>query len=279
VVTVLAAGFGHALDAQVQPAFEVASIHPSPDGLPTAGAGVQITPRQFRAGYLSLKDYISIAYGVRLHQIAGPEWIASARFDIVATMPEGSTGDLADMMRRLLAERFQLRTHREQRDFDVYALEQSKNGPSLVPLPDDTPANATFTAGSSSDGNAIAADLGNGASLSFANSKFEARRVTMTALGDTLGRFLDRPIVDRTGLTGRYDVIFEVAADDYYPMLVRSGVNAGIPMPPQAMQLLERPSTGSVPDALRRMGLSLESRRTPLEVLVVDHIERAPTMN
>ena len=167
-------------------------------------------------------------------------------------MPEGSTDDLADMMRGLLAERFQLRTHREQRDFDVYALERSKNGPSLIPSPDDTPANGTFTVGSSSDGNAIAADLGNGASLSFANSKFEARRVTMTALGDTLGRFLDRPIVDRTGLTGGYEFTLRYSnqpnpADDT----------------PSLFTALEE-----------QLGLKLMPDRAPLQVLVVDRIER-----
>ena len=94
-----------AAGAQSPAAFEVASIRPAPDGLPAPGAaGVHITKRQFRAGYLSLKDYIGIAYGMRVHQIVAPDWVASARFDIVATLPEGLSGDrLPEMMQSLLA--------------------------------------------------------------------------------------------------------------------------------------------------------------------------------
>jgi uncharacterized protein (TIGR03435 family) len=269
------------VDAQSPATFEVASIRPTADGLPAPGAaGVHITQRQFRAGYLSLRDYLGIAYGMRLHQIVAPDWVASTRFDIVATFPEGVPGDrLPEMMQSLLAARFALRAHREQREFDVYTLGVSRGGPPLVRVPDDAPADAPFTVASSVSGTNIDADLGGGATLSFGNGKFAAKRVTMTALADTLGRFMDRPILDQTRLEGRYDVVFDVAADDVMPMLIRSGVNAGIQLPPQALQLLEAPSTGSVPDALRKIGLSLERRRAPLEVLVVDSMQRTPTEN
>jgi uncharacterized protein (TIGR03435 family) len=270
-----------AIGAQSPATFEVASIRPSAEGLPAPGAaGVQITKRQFRAGYLSVRDYIGIAYGLRLHQIVAPDWVASARFDIVATWPETVPGDrLNEMLQSLLAERFGLRVHREQRDFDVYALGVNRGGPPLVRVPDDAPTDAPFSVAASVSGTNIEADLGGGATLSFANGKFAAKRVTLTALADTLGRFMDRPIVDQTQLEGRYDVVFDVAADDVMPMLIRSGVNAGIQLPPQALQLLEAPATGSVPDALRKIGLSLERRRAPLEVLVVDSVQRTPTEN
>ena len=99
----------------------------------------------------------------------------------------------------------------------------------------------------------------------------------MKILVDTLGRFMDRPVVDLTKLEGRFDVIFPVAADDYMPMMIRSAVNAGISLPPQAMALLDRPSLGSVPEGLKTLGLSLEARRAPLDILVVDSMEKAPT--
>jgi uncharacterized protein (TIGR03435 family) len=270
-----------AIGAQSPVTFEVASIRPSAEGLPAPGAaGVHITQRQFRAGYLSLRDYLGIAYKMRPFQLVAPDWVASARFDIVATLPEGVPGDrLGEMMQSLLALRFGLRAHRDHRDFDVYALGVNRSGPPLVRVPDDAPTNAPFTVAASVSGTDIDADLGNGATLSFGNGKFAAKRVTMAVLADTLGRFMDRPIVDQTQLEGRYDVVFDVAADDVMPMLIRSGVNAGIQLPPQALQLLEAPSTGSVPDALRRIGLSLERRRAPLEVLVVDSMQRTPTEN
>jgi uncharacterized protein (TIGR03435 family) len=278
VIAVVAAAAAVPLHAQAPPSFEAASIHPTPDGLPASPPGVQITPRQFRASYLSLRDYIGIAYGVRPHQIVAPEWVASARFDIVATFPEGGA-PLPEALQALLAQRFGLTVHREPRDFEVYALEQAKDGVPPARVPDPEPGEAPFTVTSSTNGTAIAADLGNGASLVFANNRFEAKRVTMALLAETLGRFMDRPIVDRTQLEGRYDIVFDVAADDYFPMLIRSAVNAGITLPPEALHALDVPSSGSVPDALHKLGLSLDRRRAPLDVVVVDHIEHSPTAN
>ena len=78
------------LAGQTAPVFEVASIKPSPDGLPTTPAGVQITRRQFHATYLSLRDYVGIAFRLQPRQIVAPEWAASTRFDINATLPEAA---------------------------------------------------------------------------------------------------------------------------------------------------------------------------------------------
>ena|SRR5688500_20204587 len=74
---------------QDRPQFEVASIRPSPEPRP-AGAGVQLTQRLARFSSLSMKDYLGIAYGVRMHQIVGPDWLGTPRFEINATMPETS---------------------------------------------------------------------------------------------------------------------------------------------------------------------------------------------
>jgi uncharacterized protein (TIGR03435 family) len=80
------------LTAQARLAFEVESIKPSPENLPAqAAAGVTIDGAQVRASYLSLKDYIGIAYRVKIHQVIGPEWLGAARFEIVAKLPEGSS--------------------------------------------------------------------------------------------------------------------------------------------------------------------------------------------
>jgi len=280
IMIILTGAIAPSLVAQSAPSFDVASIRPSPDEFPPKAGGVQITPGQFRASYLSLKDYIGIAYGMRVHQIVAPDWVGSARFEIVAKLPAAATPDqLPQMMQTLLRERFQLRTHRESREFPVYALEVAKDGHALVRVPDDAPSDAPFTVASSGNGTSIAADLGHGSSLTFANNRFEAKKVTMTALADTLSRFVDRPIVDMTKLEGRYDVVFDVAPEDYYPMLIRSAVNAGITLPPQALRLLDNASVDSVPDALRKIGLSLDPRHAPLEVLVVDTVRRAPTEN
>jgi uncharacterized protein (TIGR03435 family) len=277
---IVAVALAQAIRAQAQVTFEVASIHPSPDGLPTTPGGVQITQRQFRASYLSLKDYIAVAYGIPPHQIVAPEWAASTRFEIAAALPAGTTPDqMPKMMQALLAERFQLRTHRESRELPVYALELATGGLKLARAPDDAPSDAPFTVASSGGPDGIVADLGYGASLTFANNRFEAKKVTMATLADTLGRFIDRPIVDMTHAEGRYDVVIDVAPEDYLPMLIRSAVNAGLALPSQALQLLDTASIASVLEGLRRSGLSLHARRAPLETIVVDSLRQTPTEN
>jgi len=280
LIIILTTAIAPSLVAQSAPSFEVASIRPSPDEFPPKAAGVQITPGQFRASYLSLRDYISIAYGIRIHQIVAPDWVASTRFEIVAKSPAGAAPEQFPlMMQTLLRERFQLRTHQESREFPIYALGVAKGGPPLVRVPDETPSGEPFTVASSSNGASIGADLGQGSSLTFANNHFEAKKVTMAALADVLSRFVDRPIVDTTGLEGRYDVVFDVAPEDYYPMLIRSAVNSGIALPPEALRLLDNARIDSVPDALRKIGLSLDARQAPLDVVVVDSAQRAPTEN
>lgn len=276
---VIVAGVAAAPGAQA-PAFEVASIRPSPEQAPAQGAaGVTITQRQARFSYLSLKDYIGIAHRVRLHQIVAPDWIASARFDIAATIPaDGNADALPEMLSALLAERFQLKTHRESREFPVYVLEVAPGGIKFAKAP-EAEVEAAFTVTSSGSSAGVAVDLGQGSSLTFGNNRFETKRVTLETLADTLSRFVDRPVVDMTKLEGRYDIGFAIAPEDFQPMMVRSAVNAGIPLPPQALRILDTASIGSVPDALKAIGLSLNARRAPLDVLVVDSIQKTPTEN
>jgi hypothetical protein len=96
-------------------------------------------------------------------------------------------------------------------------------------------------------------------------------------LGQT--RFVDRPVLDQTGLTGEYDVVLNIAPEDYMPLMVRSGVNAGVALPPQALRLLDGANTDPLSGPLRDVGLTLESRKAPLEVVVVDAISKTPTEN
>lgn len=266
--------------AQDRPSFEAASIRPSPDELPTTPAGVQFTPHQFRASYLSLKDYIGIAYRLPPHQVSAPEWVASSRFEIVATYPDGMPQEqFFGMLQSLLVERFELRSHRESREAPVYALEIVADRFKLSAVREEPEEKRPYTVASSGGPNGIAAELGGGATLSFANGRFDARKVTLAQFSETLTRFLDRPIMNLTGLEGRYDLGFDVPQEDYVPMLIRSAVNAGIPMPPQALSRLDGASIVSVQDGLKALGLSLTARRAPLDTLVVDSMRRTPTEN
>ena len=269
-----------AVAGQTRPQFEVASVRPSAELSAQSRGGLTITERQARFSLLSLKDYIGIATGLRVHQIVGPDWLATERFEIAATIPEPFVPDtLDDMMLALLEDRFGMRSHRESREFPVYALEV-ESAARLVKVPEEEQNAAAFTVTSGpAAGGGVAVDLGQGASLLLGNNRFEAKRVTMTTLADALGRFVDRPVVDMTNLTGRYDIAFELAPEDFQAMMIRSAVAAGITLPPQALQLLDKASPAAVLDALKSSGLALNGRRAPQEVIVIDSMERVPTEN
>lgn len=276
----ISAAVAATLAAQEPPRFEVASIRPSGELTQQSRGGLTITQRQARFSLLSLNDYIGIAFGVKLHQIAGPDWLASTRFEIAATIPENQPPEqLPAMLKALLEERFKLRTHRESREFPVYGLEVAAGGSKLVKVPEDAPTDAPFTVTSGPTAGGVAIDLGLGSSLLLGNNRFDGKKLTMTTLADVLARFVDRPVVDMTKLEGRYDIVFELSPEDFQAMMIRSAVAAGVTLPPQALQLLDKASVAAVPDALRSLGLSLQSRRAPLEVLVIDSMEKLPTEN
>jgi uncharacterized protein (TIGR03435 family) len=267
-----------------RPEFEVATIRPSAQELQDGvTAGVRIDGAQVRCASLTLKDYIGIAYRVKLYQVNGPDWIGSARFDIAATLPAGTpTTQFPEMMQHLLEDRFQIKIHHENKDFPVYVLEVAKGGLKMqesAPDPNATDAKAPLTVAGSGSAQGISVNLGRGSSYSFANNKFEAKRVTMTALAGVLERFLDRPIVDMTDLKGSYDIALDVTPEDYRVMLIHAGVNAGVNLPPQALRLLDGASTPSLLDALQKVGLRLDARKAPLDVVVVDDARKTPTEN
>jgi uncharacterized protein (TIGR03435 family) len=265
--------------AQSPPRFEVASIRPS--SRPPAGpVGVRIGPTEARFTYVSLRAYVAAAYGVRDHEIAGPGWLATAIFDIVAKMPEGATVDQVPAMpRTLLEQRFHIRTHREPRELPVYGLEVSPRGPRLVRLPDEATPPGPFTSESGPVGGRKVTTLGDGSRFAIGANRFEATRVTMVGLADLLAPLVDRPIVNMTGLEGRYTVALELAADDFQALMSRSVAAAGFPASADALRLAETAAAVAVPDALERVGLLLRARRAPVDMLVVDSIDRTPTEN
>ena len=115
-------------------------------------------------------------------------------------------------------------------------------------------------------------DLGKGAFISNGNGHVEARRVTMPQLLDTLSRYVDRPVVDLTGLTGNYDLSLAYGVDDLRVML--KNVGAERPIPDDAL-----PPGASIFESLKSAGLTLEPRRAPLDVVVIDHVEKSPIAN
>jgi uncharacterized protein (TIGR03435 family) len=270
-----------------RPAFDVASIRPSTGGLPQGVmAGVRLDGAQVRTAYLSLKDYIGMAYRLKPYQISGPDWMGTERFDVAATLPDtGLPAQVPAMLQTLLEERFQLKFHRESKDLPVYVLEIAPGGLKMTAVPldpelenVDAKAPQEFSGGGSNQG--VSINLGRGSSITFGNNKFEGKRLTMDGLSSTLERFLDRPVVDKTALTGNYDLSLDLTAEDYRAMLIRSAVVAGVVLPPDVLRLVDGSSApASLFDALEKLGLKLVARKAPLDVLVVDKILKTPTEN
>jgi uncharacterized protein (TIGR03435 family) len=269
-----------------RPEFEVATIRPSaPSPEATVTAGARIDGAQVRWASYTLKRYMATAYRVKLDQIAGPDWISSDRFDISATIPAGvSTTQMPEMMQRLIEDRFQVKMHREKKDFPVYALEVAKGGLKMLvnaPDPDAAKADANTPVNTNVSGSAqgVSINFGRGSSYTFANNRFEAKKLTMANLARGLELYTDRPIVDRTDLTGTYDFTLEITAEDYQAMLVRAAVTAGLTLPPEALRLLDGASLPSLFDAMQKVGLKLDARKAPLDVLVIDEARKTPTDN
>jgi uncharacterized protein (TIGR03435 family) len=271
---------------QAPPTFEVASIRPSSPPSNDVKAGVRIAGAQVRFVSMSLKDYIGTAYGVKPQQIVGPDWLGQERFDLAATIPSGnSAAQIPQMMRALLADRFRMSMHTEKREFPVYVLGLAKDGPQFKPSTATVPAPETgekaplVNVAATGGPNGVAIDLGGGSSFSYGNNRFEMRKLTMIAVAEMLTRFVDRAVINQTGLTGTYDIVLDIAPDDFTPLIIRSAINAGVTLPPQALRLLDNANTDPLSGPLRDVGLTLESRKAPLEVVVVDAISQTPTEN
>ena len=269
---------------QTRKEFEVASIRAAPEQAPNqATAGVRIDGSQVRITALSLKDYISIAYGMRLNQIIGPDWLGSQRFDIAAKLPDGaSQDDVDEMLQSLLADRFQMKMHREMRELPVYLLAVATGGFKLkeTAAADSVSRNGVplnIAAGGNASG--VAIDLGEGSTFVLGPKAIETKKLSMTTFADMLTRFMDRPVVDQTNLKAAYDMTLELTPEDRMVLMIRSAVTAGVVLPPQALALLDLPSSDSLPNSLKKVGLTFEARRAPLEVIVVDQIQKTPTEN
>jgi uncharacterized protein (TIGR03435 family) len=266
---------------QTKPEFEVASVKPSADApMGSFNMGVHIDGAQVRVNHMSLRDYVVMAYRLKPYQFSGPDWMGAAYFDISAKLPQGATREqFGPMMQSLLEDRFHLKAHRSNKEFNVYALTVGKGGPKLT---ESAPMEAT-TSGVTVEVQAAASNatvnLGNGKSLALTDNKFEARRFMTADFVDQLSRFGDRPVIDMTGLTGTYDLTLEFQPDDFLILKILGGIAAGIPMPPQALKLLENASDAPLLAAIQALGLKLESRKAPLEIVVVDGALKTPTEN
>jgi uncharacterized protein (TIGR03435 family) len=267
--------------------FEVASIRPAAPLDASVKIGMHIDGSQVRFTSLSVRDCMRLAWQVKDYQIVGPDWTGTDRWDITAKLPVGAKSDQApDMLQKLLVDRFGITFHHDKREFAVYALVPAKGGLKLTETaPDAASDNAAvpksgLNVSASGSAAGVFVDLGQGSWYSFADNKLVGHKLTMERIADALSRYMDKPVVDMTGAPANtyYDVSFAITADDYRTMLIRVAIRSGVSLPPEAVRLADAP-TDSLAAAMEATGLRMESRKAPLDVMVIDHVEKAPTEN
>jgi uncharacterized protein (TIGR03435 family) len=262
--------------------FEVASVRPTPPGdQNVVNIGLHMDGSQASINAFTMRQDIAVAYEVRPNRVVGgPDWITSERFDIRATLPAGSsTKQIPEMLRGLLAERFALKLHRGQKELQVYALSLGSKPLTLKQSADQDTGTGDVNIAATGSSEGVAVNLGGGASYTFTNNKFVGRKLTMARLVNSLDLYMNLPVVDNTKLTGFYDLSLEITNEDYRAMLARAAMANGIVLPPQAQQFADSATTPSLFEAIEKLGLKLEVRRLPMDVLIVDDINRTPTEN
>lgn len=228
--------------------FEVVSIRPSKRE--SNGSLSNSDPLQFTAKNNTLKRLIMRAYGVNEYQVTGADWINNERFDVAAKYPEALPKDphqaalkLQAMLQKMLQDRFKLAIHHEQKTFPVYGLNVAKSGIKFKP--------------------ALNCDSHNWKSD---KAHYQATCISM----DTFAAFLagrpdlpeNLPVLDMTGLKGFYDLKLEWTPESLY------GPAETDPSGPTLRSALQE-----------QLGLKLETRKAPVDLIVVDHAEKLPTEN
>ena len=238
-------------------AFEVATIRPVPSDDPKAGRYIRMqSAHRFEVKNYTVVGLVAAAYDLNPRAISGgPAWLGSDRYDIVAVAPSDQRPTYDEqmaMLKKLLAERFNLAFHREQKEFSLYELTVAKAGPKLTAstAPFDEASNVTSTLYPASSGGIDHALL-------------PAHNVTMQEFASVLQRaILDRPVVDKTGLSGRYDFNLEWTPDDS---------QFGGQLPPGAP---DSDKPGFFTAVQQQLGLRIEATKGPLAVLVIDKLDR-----
>ncbi len=230
------------------PSFEVATIKPSkPD---QQGKAFGLRGRNVTTVNTSLSDLITMAYGLHARQISGgPGWFETDKYDI-AGIPDkpGSPGSeqLKVMIQKLLADRFQLKFHKEKKELTVYAITVAKTGSKLTKSDANAGGNPSL----------FFRGLGNLPAKNATVAEFAA--VMQTAV-------LDRPVVDQTGLEGRFDFTLNWAPDE------NQFAGLGAKPPPVA----DNDSRPNLFTAFQdQLGLKLESTKAQVDVLVIDHVDK-----
>ncbi len=234
------------------PEFEVAAIKP---GDPSATVSMNRSANRFTTSNTSLEMLVLWAYDIRGDRVFGkPNWLDSVRYDVVAKAPEdspviGAIPLMRRMMQSLLTARFKLAVHRETRELPTYVMVVGKTGPKIH----------------LADAAETAVTPRNPFSMTM-RGRLNGTQVSTAMLAKVLSDQLGNAVEDQTGLKGVFDFTLQWSPDTETQFRGTEGGSgqAGV----------------SIFAAIQeQLGLKLESRKGPVEVLVIDHIERTPTEN
>ena len=198
----------------------------------------------------------------------GPKWIRSEMYSIDAKAEGHSSSEMMQgpMLQAVLEDRFRLKIHREKKEGPVYALTRASGGPRLKPFREGSCAQMplTFPLPALPPGQRYCKVL-----ISFAGPSVEAEGSTLTEFSKLLNLAFDRPVIDRTGITGRFDIHLEFARDEVTPGLLHG------PVPGGPITAATDPGRPTIFTAVQeQLGLKLTPARGPVEFLQIDHVER-----
>jgi uncharacterized protein (TIGR03435 family) len=243
------------------PQFDVISVKPGKD----TRTQMQFTPDGLRGTSVTVRFLIYEGYGGINHQqvIGEPAWSNTEGFDIeakvaladVPTLGKMTFEQRRTMFQSILADRFKLVAHHETRELPIYVLSVAKRGTKLKPsAPDDAAASTSRRTG-----------------MMVNNGKVTANDAQLSILVTVLSRTLGRTIVDRTGLTGKYDFTLEYSPEEGGAQQPGAGSEAGGAVPASPPD----PAPSIFTALQEQLGLKLESTKGPVDVIVIDHIEKA----
>ena len=215
------------------------------NGVTGRGGTIRPSKGQIALENVTLWKALGFAYGIgedKDYAITGPGWLKTERYDILGKIPPGTTFDhMQRMLQATLTERFQLALHRETREMPIYALLVARDG---LKIKETEPGRGSF---------------------SFARGHIEAKAGALAPFADRLSQMLDRPVIDYTNVPGVFNFTIDWSPDQ--PMTNPADDSAS-PAGPSIFTALQQ-----------QLGLRLEARRGPVEVLVIDRGNRAPVEN
>jgi uncharacterized protein (TIGR03435 family) len=262
---------------------------------------------------MSLDRLITTAYQLKNYQLSGPGWLNLQRFEINAIMPEGSSPDqVPAMLRAVLEDRFKLKAHLEKKDRSVYALVVPRKENLNLMKADETvyadakPLSPTHPISIKRDGDAVI--LINSLTGMVTRGRSDGRggpermrteilKTSMPAFADYLTELMDRPVVDATGLKDFSGMVLEIPRDAITSRPLPADLAAALSDPrnpfrgPGGAPAPSTPSTDATSAnasdppgkaifaVISKLGLRLDSRKAPIDTLIIEHVEKNPTEN